>query len=82
MTPLNAFALGEGAALSIWFRSVVGLAVGHRHGFKVVALHSSLLLFLTHKESHAIFKLIFSYNLLVCRHFTHNAYDQRSAQLW
>ncbi len=82
MTPLNAFALGGGGALSIWFRSVVGLAVCRLHGFKVVALHSSLLLFLTHKESHAIFKLIFSYKFLVCRHFTCNAYDQRSAQPW
>jgi hypothetical protein len=68
MTPLNAFALGGGAALSIWFRSVVGLAVGFQHGFKVVALHSSLLLFLSHKESRAIFKLIFSYCLGVA-HF-------------
>jgi hypothetical protein len=51
MTPLNAFALSGGAALSIWFQSVVGLAFGCQHGFEVVALHSSLLLFLTHKES-------------------------------
>ncbi len=42
MTPINAFALGGGAALSIWFRSVVGLDVGRQHGFELVALHSSL----------------------------------------